>query len=292
MKKKAFRGYIPQIRSRHPSHSILRGNVERMPFRSVIRLGSLTDLPDTISNGGKRVEVNSIQAVKTASNKLLMKRAFNSAGVRTADWFIYNPNGNGLNFRQQYHQEPPNAGEGGEDFHEGILPYPIVAKHIYGSRGRGNTKLNNSEELEAWLVGKTLSNYIFEKFYNYSREYRLHVTADGCFYTCRKMLKSDTPEEQRWFRNDANSVWILEENDSFDKPVNWDSIIEDSVKALKSVGLDVGAVDLRIQSRLDSKERVRENPEYIVLEINSAPSFGERTAEKYLEELPKILRRK
>src|SRR5690606_33580405 len=163
-------------------------------------------------------------------------------------------------------------------------------KHIFGSRGRGNTLINNQEELEAWLQGKTLNNYIFEKFYNYNREYRLHVNEDGCFYTCRKMIKSDTPEDKRWFKNDSNSVWIMEDNELFDKPVNWNSIVEECVKALKAVGLHFGAVDLRVQSRVNSKtDKVRKEPKFIIVEINSAPSFGEITSQKYIEEIPKML---
>lgn len=284
-KKTFLKGFRPQIRSRHPSHAPLRRMIDRMPFRSVVRFGSTTDLPDTITNGGSRIEVNTIQAIKNASNKKLMKECFNNSEVPTADWWTYNHGA----MRKIYNNGEFNLHGDLQPLEE--LPYPIVAKHIYGSRGRGNTKIENQEDLETWLVGKTLSNYIFEKFYNYSREYRLHVTADGCFYTCRKMIKSDTPDDQRWFRNDSNSVWILEENEAFDKPVNWDSIVEDSVKALKSVGLDVGAVDLKVQSRFDSKGNIRENPKYIVIEINSAPSFGEITLVKYKEEIPKILKR-
>jgi hypothetical protein len=34
---------------------------------------------------------------------------------------------------------------------------------------------------------------------------------------------------------------------------------------------------------------VRENPEFIVIEINSAPSFGEITLQRYLERIPAII---
>lgn len=283
MLKVKTKGFRPMIRSRHPSHSILRGDIGiKLPFRSVVRLGSTTSLPDDVTNGGRRVECNTVQAVKNSANKRLMKDRFTAAGVKTADWFIHD-NGNWFNFSITSGDNRVNVID---------LPYPIIAKQIYGSRGNGNYKLNNPEELQAWITGKTLSNYIFEKFYNYSREYRLHITEDGCFYTCRKMLKSDTPEDQRWFRNDKNSNWWVESNEGFDKPVNWNDVVAESVKALKAVGLDVGAVDLRIQSRLDSKDRVRENPEFIVIEINSAPSFGSITGQKYIEQIPKILIKK
>jgi len=145
-----------------------------------------------------------------------------------------------------------------------------------------------------WIESITspLNNYVFERFYNYAREYRLHVSSEGCFYTCRKMLKRDTPEENKWFRNDENCVWVLEDNPNFDKPVNWDDVVKHSVKALKAVGLDFGAIDLRIQSATNSEGETREEPKFIIVEINSAPSFGEITLQKYLEELPNIIERK
>lgn len=284
MKTKKITKFRSKIRSRHPSHDILRGNIRLLPFKSIVRLGSTTDEPDTVTNGGRRIECNTIEAVQTASNKLRMKRAFNDNEVKTADWYTIHETGGGHDIRVEFNPDL--------NISLSELTFPIIAKHIYGSRNNGNVKLDTLEELEDWIPGKTLSNYIFEKFYNYSREYRLHVTSDGCFYTCRKMLKRDVEEDQRWFRNDSNSVWMIEDNELFDKPVNWDDVIEHSARALNAVGLDIGAVDLKIQSRFDSKDRVRESPDFIVLEINSAPSFGEITAEKYINEIPKVLIKK
>ena len=134
---------------------------------------------------------------------------------------------------------------------------------------------------------------VFEKFHNYAREYRLHVTKDGCFYTCRKMLKQDTPAKHKWYRNDEHCVWIMEDNSLFDRPVNWDAVVAESVKAMKAVGLDMGAVDLRIQSATTEESgKSRKDPKFIIVEINSAPSFGTVTEAKYKLEIPKILKRK
>lgn len=272
---KVATAFRPNVRSRHPSHDVLRTSLPRMPFRSIVRLGSSTDLPDTVTNGGKRIECNTIQAVKNSASKRLMKQCFQRDNVLTAGWFDSNTctAASGLTI----------AGECAK------IGFPVVAKQIHGSRGEGNYLLNTPEELTNWLRGKTLENYIFEHFYNYNREYRLHVTAEGCFYTCRKMLKSDTPEDKRWFRNDSNSAWILETNEDFDRPTNWDKIVAESVKALRAVGLDVGAVDVRVQSGDTSKGKARKDPKFIIIEINSAPSFGDITAQKYMEQIPKIL---
>lgn len=207
-----------------------------------------------------------------------MKRSFNKAGVKTADWWTCENVGGGYLFSNNMDKSQ--------------LPYPIVAKHVYGSRGTGNYLLNNQKELEDWLKGKTLSNYIFERFYNYNREYRLHVTKNGCFYTCRKVLKNDTPNDKRWFRNDSNSTWILESNPLFDKPVNWKQIESECVKALNAVGLDFAAMDVRVQSANDKKGNKRKEVDFIVIESNSAPSFGEQTLEKYKEVIVQLIKEK
>jgi len=89
-KKKVFTLFNPQIRSRHPSHNVLRGQLEKLPFKSVVRFGSLSELEDTIANGGKRVELNNTDAIRNSSSKLKMKQCFTGQGVKTADWWLSN----------------------------------------------------------------------------------------------------------------------------------------------------------------------------------------------------------
>ena len=274
-KLKKYKLFRPLILSRHPSHSILRAKNQTLPllpFRSVIRLGSSTE-----SDG--RLEINTTEAVKNSASKLLMKQKFTEAGVKTANWYTFSnylfyPNG--------------DLTLGGTDQTRGIetIEYPIVAKSLFGSRGIGNTKINNQEELEAWLPNKNLNNYIFEKFVKMTREYRLHITKFGCFYTCRKLVKNDAPEGT-WQRHDDVCNWVLEENPSFKKPKNWDAIVADCIKAKDALGLDICAFDVGVQGAKDGVER--ENPEWVIFESCSAPSFGAVTGQKYIEILPKLL---
>lgn len=279
-KLKTITSFTPQVRSMHPSHRVLKGALNKVKARVIVRLGSTTTTQEayptkTAEKLAKVIQINTVEAIKNSSSKLLMKNKFTEAGVKTAQWFIYTVNG----FRQQ----GPNP--------EGLvtinnLPYPIIAKSHYGSRGEGNTKLDTLAAFETWSRGKTLSNYIFEKFYTYSKEYRLHVTNDGCFYTCRKLLRNDTPESEQWHRHDENSVWIVEENPAFKKPSNWDDIVEDCINAKNALGLDICAFDVKTQG--SSKT----NPEWIILESCSAPSFGEITAIKYKGELNRLISQK
>jgi D-alanine-D-alanine ligase-like ATP-grasp enzyme len=277
--------FRPKIRSRHPSHAPLRqrGALPLFPFKSVIRFGSTTVLPDTIDNGGSRIEINTVQAVKNSSSKYLMKQCFTDNQVKTADWWTCSGNNYTFTFRHD---------EGIQNNTLENLPYPIISKSFFGSRNQGNKKHDNAEQLRAWLVGKDLNGYIFEKYYNYIREYRLHISKNSCFYSCRKMLKEDTAEEDKWYRNDVHCVWILEENELFDKPKNWDKVVAESVKALNAVGLDIGAVDVRIQGAKDQRGNVRDEPDFIIVEINSAPSFGDVTIVKYKIELANLLNQK
>ena len=274
-KLKKYKLFRPLILSRHPSHSILRAKNQTLPllpFRSVIRLGSTT-----VSDG--RLEINTTEAVKNSASKLLMKQKFTEAGVKTANWWTYDFESDGTHMND--FNDKTKIGTPIDE-----LPYPLVAKSHFGSRGVGNTKFNTKEELEAWLPNKNLNNYIFEAFCKMTREYRLHVTKFGCFYTCRKLVKNDAPEDT-WQKHDDVCNWVLEENPSFKKPKNWDAIVADCIKAKDALGLDICAFDVGVQGAKDGVER--ENPEWVIFESCSAPSFGAITGQEYIKILPKLL---
>lgn len=254
-----------QIFSRHPSHNGLRRQIRTGGKKVLIRFGS-----STVANNKYTLELNKIEAIHNSSNKFKMKNSFKAKNVKTAIWFTTS---NGKIFTEELT---------GVSIDINNLNYPIIMKHIFGSRGRGNTKIDTAEQLAKALIGKQFSNYIFEKFYNYNKEYRLHVTKNKCFYTCRKMLKNETAKEKRWFRNDSNSVWIVEDNPIFDKPSNWKSIEEESIKALISCGLDFGAVDVRVQSK-------KKEADFIIIEINSAPGLGIVGIDIYKKELLNLI---
>lgn len=287
--KKVLTRFSPRIRSRHPSHDAIRGRLPRLPFRSVVRLGSTTSLAE-IANGKSMIELNTVEAIKTSSNKLLMKQAFDRAEASTASWAEANTMNavteEGVAFNRTSGHNP--------DF----INFPIVAKAKFGSKGKGNTLIRTQEEFNAWRAGKTLTNYIIEKFMNYGLEYRLHISAEGCFYACRKALKSDCPEDQKWRHHDDTCVWFKEFNadgtpsDNFKKPNSWNNIVEDCVAALEEIGADILAFDVKVQSATNNKGKVRDFQEFILLESNSAPSFGDTTAEMYINQIPIVLKRK
>ena len=164
--------------------------------------------------------------------------------------------------------------------------YPAIVKSKGSAKGNGIYLIENSQQLPDFIgAHRNLGDYIIEEYKNFTKEYRLHITADGCFYSCRKMLKSDATD--RWHRHDSNCVWIVEENPLFERPKNWDDVITECVKALNSVGLTTGACDVKIQS--EKGKRSDFIPDFIVMGINSAPSMGNITTQKYYEKITQIL---
>lgn len=272
--------YKISVRSRHPSHRILREKLPKLPVRAVIRLGSTTELDDTRD----RVEINSPASIKISANKRLMKEKFDAAGCPTARWTT-----------AKDHKDLINQIENKER-----LRFPIVAKHVHGSRGKGNSILREKKDLVKWVNHDAFSQYIFEDYMGYLLEYRLHITKHGCFYTCRKALIKTTKPEDRWRRHIDNSTWLLENNPDFNKPSSWDDIVKSCVQALKKIGADVLSFDIRVQSKFDKeKGKNRKYQNYILIECNSASSMQSPQnkaisvcASKYLEILPKLIMEK
>ena len=255
--------YYTRIRSRHPSHDFLRKNPElKMPKRSLIRFGSVTQ-----NNRPGTLEINSIESIKNSKDKLRMKNCFAKANVNECNWFIFEGN----LFRGQLDGDVLEVDE---------MVYPIVSKQRFGSRGRGNVKHDTPESLQEFLdeKGGEVENYIFENYTSFGREYRLHVSENGCFHSCRKMRRNDATE--RWKFNNETCVWMLPENELFNKPESWDEIVLHCQKALKEVGLDLGAFDIRVSTN---------GVDFKIIEVNSAPSLGEIGKAKYLAELNKLI---
>lgn len=163
-----------------------------------------------------------------------------------------------------------------------VKSFPIVAKHRMGSRGTGVYKLNSTEELKKFLAEHRPELFIFEKYKPYNREYRLHVWEEGCFYTCRKARRKGIPKDQQWKFNYEHTVWLKEDNANFRKPACWDAMVAECVKAVKACGLTFGGCDVKVN---------KEGTRFFILEINSAPSFGDLTSQKYIEMLPVMARK-
>ena len=266
------RQHYLRVRSRNFSNAELK----RIPTPcvAIYRMGSTTPTEE-ITSVARHIEINSPEGCGISANKILMKQKFDEAEVRTPKWFHTDDN-DLENFKNSI-KDKMREWEG-----------DAIVKRFNSSKGVGIHLINDDDSLNSFIEllrrrNDNPENYIVERFSTYNKEYRLHITKDGCFYACRKMLKNDAGV--RWHRHDNNSVWIVESNPLFNRPNNWDAIVEDCVKALNAVGLDIAAFDIKVQSKLDS-------PKWLILECNSAPGLGEVGLEKYKEVLPEIINNK
>lgn len=262
-----------RILSRHPSTKKLRGKILLKGIKVVYRHGSTTQ-------GSFKYEINSVESVKNSSDKKRMKECFDKAKISQAIWKNL-PAMSDKKVQQTFLKEV--------NFPENHL----IIKSRFGSRGNGNTLIKTQAELDSFIKTRSssLDRYIIEEYKSYLLEFRIHVSKDGCFYTCRKALKKDAPEKSKFQRHDDNCVWILETNPDFNKPSNWSAIVQDCVKALRAIGGDVLAFDVKTTSPKNSKEKDK-SVRWIIIESCSAPSFGDVTAEKYIENFPRIIKSK
>ena len=259
MEKQRLRKRRVQIRTRNHSARPLRGNI--MADRSaIVRLGSLTTLEDAYTrkkNLNNIIEINTVEAVQNSRDKFAMKKCFDNAKISHADYYIDSTK------------------------IDDSIDYPIVAKRKFGFKGRGMYLLCSRGEFLNFMEKQYDKDYFFEKFYNYAREYRLHICNGQIFMVWRKLRKKDA--EERWYFNDSNCNWVSEQHELFNKPVNWKDICKHSIKAMKAVGLDLGAVDVRVQSDK------HETPLFIICEVNSAPALGNRGIEEYKKQIQNFI---
>jgi len=230
---------------------------------AICRLGSVTETEDTGLGHLNPIEVNTTESIRNSRDKIRMKSCFRKLRIPQASWWTFDKKIDPIK-----------------------LPYPIVIKRIYGFQGRGMKLISTPDEFRFWLDRHPdLDGWYFEQYHNYAREYRLHVSSsDGVFLSWRKLrLKTAT---ERWFFNSQNCEWYGEQHKLFDRPKSWDKMCRAAVKALKSCGLDIGAVDIRVQSNRN------DDPQFIVCEINSAPALGELGVERYKEVIANIINKK
>ena len=250
-----------RILSRHPSHNILRRLKIPVSQYTVVRFGSTT-----LSNA--KVQINSIESIENCTNKLRMKKLFLEKGINTPEI---------INIVKDINY----------DFKK-----PLVAKRTFRSKGKGMKLINTLEEYNDFYKKNIDNNkynlknpYYLEVYYNYTKEYRIHVSMlGGYFYTNRKMLKENATE--RWYRNNDNCVWFLETNPQFDKPDNWDNVIEQCQLAREALGLDITGLDVRVNKK----------GKCMIIEANTACSFGDTSeghsivSKAYMNELKKIIK--
>lgn len=210
-----------------------------IPFtrRVLLRLGSTTELVSKY----KYLEINTIAGVKTSANKITMKRAFDIAKVTHSEW-ISSVNKDAIRKFFSLHKI-------------------LIAKHKHSSKGKNIYYIDSLESLEDLLRTVNIKDFVFEKYYFFPNEYRVHIDVNhGCFYACKKVLKEDADVE--WHKHADNSIFVLVTKEHV-LPECWQKIINDCIKALKEMQLTIACFDILCS-----------NNDYIIVESNTAPSLA------------------
>ena len=128
---------------------------------------------------------------------------------------------------------------------------PYVARPAHTSRGRHFMYIERNEDLWKVPCGWHVMDY-----YPKVKEYRVHVASGKILYISDKMY-----EEGNLQANHAvtQNSWRVLKWDEYDP-----EMCSMSVKAVKALGLDFGAVDMMVGEI---------SPKYCVCEINTAPTL-------------------
>lgn len=218
--------------------------------RVLLRLGSTTPLVSKY----KYLELNTVEGVKTSGNKISMKRAFDRAGIVHSEWICSTKRADIYSFFNKHKI--------------------LIAKHKHSSKGKNIYYIDNLETLESVCNNVNIQDFVFEKYYFFPSEYRVHIDVNhGCFYACKKVLKPDA--EVQWHKHADNSVFVLIKKD-FKVPACWEKMINDCIKVLKQMKLTIACFDV-----LCSDDK------YIIVESNTAPSLASYGITYYSNHLKK-----
>ena len=292
-----LKSFRPVVFSRHPTHNVLRTKLPLLPFRSIIRLGSTTEVSKKMQSKGTIVECNPIEGIINTSDKIRMKSCFTKSKINSPEWYLpVIVVGDSSVCNKEYFRLPsileennPLLGNKPTIIAKDIAikddMFPLIAKINFHSRGRGMMKIDNREQLLKLLedVG-TARKYTFEKYINYVREYRVHATRNGIFYICRKLRKEEAKD--RWFFNSKNSIFkiIFEDGKWIGDKIPCFTEMENHCKlALEALKMDIAGFDVRVNAT---------GEKFTIIEANSACSFGEHTAQHYIKMIPEVLKNK
>lgn len=245
----------------------------KLPFNVHINFGKTTGIPST------GLTINVPAAVAKSANKLKTKDIWKDFQIPFIRNFIPH---NNLIVRGSFFDI-------GTIRHFG---FPVLAKLIDGSRGRGLVYIRDEDALIEFLSDRSVdkTNYFYEKFFTATSEYRVHcsphlrdrryefvinrgeetmriVSENGCFLAVKKLMATEAhqnamAEDGYVTRNMSDDVYF---STRFNKPRGWDNMIREAVMAIDVLGLDFGFIDVMYNT---------ESGQYVFSESGSNPGMG------------------
>ena len=219
------------------------GNYQPRQSHAVINWGNSENAPWFRNSRGIVFTIcNTPASVAVASNKLLTFQAFRRDGVPHPEWTT-----NILEARRWIENEK-------KVFCRALLR---------ASEGRGIVLAERVEQL--------IHAPLYVKHFPKETEFRVHVFRGEVIDVAQKRLRNgerDNPTRNRYIRNHENGWVFAHENVRVPEQAR-----EAALRAVRSVGLDFGAVDLAVNRR----------GEVSVFETNTAPGIEGQTVNKYAE---------
>lgn len=290
LSKPAPTSWSPTIYSRHPSHGAFRSRkvgektvfpLGKFPFKVDIGFGSPTQ-----SEAGV-LRLNTPEAVENSSHKLRTKELLVKNNIPTPAYATGGQMGefikNDSNFPCVFKRISGSGGEG-----------MVVCK----TRDEAVAFLQKKQS--GYFVEK-----IFQPNLKQCREYRIHVSPwlagvevrfslarpvddegnpqmdlehyslRGEIFSMRKKMTKEATEAGHFGRNlnlghaffstNFSKTEVKDKKRGVTVQMDWDFMVDDCVRAVESLGLDFGAVDILWDS---------ETGTHTILEVNSAPSMG------------------
>ncbi|MGM0410091.1 MAG: ATP-grasp domain-containing protein [Bacillota bacterium] len=148
--------------------------------------------------------------------------------------------------------------------------FPCIGRPLQHFGGRN---FYFCEDKIDWNNAKRKGAKYFSKYYPKTKEYRVHV-ASGKVIILAEKITPDNTSEQAW---NLSKKGVCEEFNTLRWSEYPKDICDIAVKAVKSLGLDFGAVDIMAEPNDDSL------PYAVVLEVNTAPKLGSYGQERYAE---------
>ena len=259
--------------SRHPSHK--QFDFPMFDKRIRLRFGSQSTFTAT-----KDIDFPSKEAIKNTSNKWRMKKLFAEHGVKSPQYSFFDPvkwktmieTGNHYSHDHVLDciQSHP------DDLVGKIIPkFELIFKELNHSRGEGIHFVNSHEDILK-IIENGKKGYVEQVIDNH-REFRVHVCDGNAFYVDEKLPREEGHTAR--IKNLANGYKYR--NRSISRPYPRE-IKEESIKAVKALGIEFGAVDIC----------VGEDGTINVFEVNSAMGLRTKTRELYQEQLIKLFIKK
>jgi hypothetical protein len=148
--------------------------------------------------------------------------------------------------------------------------FPLVARPVFHSQGKNFIVINDENEFDQLELEEAFNdNWYFSQLIDKEREFRVH-----CAHGKVLAIMEKPPQDQIvWNHSQNEDAWTYIPWENYRKRTIKTVALE-SLKAVKALNLDFGAVDIITKGDMD-------NLEVYVLEINTAPSTCNYISEKY-----------